>query len=187
MRILQILPTSINITQEILNGLNVSQDREGNKSRLNEIGGLDVFCTKLDVSPAFGLTTEQATAMRSRFGDNHFPEAPMESFCSIFLGSFNDFTLIVLIAASVVSIGINTYAEPDHGFIEGLAILIAVFVVALVTAGNDYSKELQFRDLEKSSEEDERVSVLRNKGQVERINPIEIVVGDILRLQVRNS
>lgn len=39
---------------------------------------------------------------------------------------------------------------------------MAVLIVALVTAGNDYSKELQFRALEKTSEEGIRVMVLRD-------------------------
>jgi magnesium-transporting ATPase (P-type) len=65
----------------------------------------------------------------------------------------------------------------------GTAILVAVLLVALVTSGNNYTKELQFRALEKSSQRDERCSVLRN-GVIDRINPIDIVVGDILILQV---
>lgn len=50
----------------------------------------------------------------------------------------------------------------SQGWIDGVAILIAVLIVALVTASNDYSKELQFRALEKSSEEDSRTMVLRD-------------------------
>ena len=45
------------------------------------------------------------------------------------------------------------------------------------------STELQFRALEKSSQIDERCSVMRN-GVVERVNPADLVVGDILVLQV---
>lgn len=43
-----------------------------------------------------------------------------------------------------------------------MAILVAVVIVALVTASNDYSKELQFRALEKTSEETNRTLVLRD-------------------------
>ena len=42
--------------------------------------------------------------------------------------------------------------EPDeeshHDWIEGLAILLAVVIVVLVTAFNDWSKEKQFRGLQ---------------------------------------
>lgn len=36
-------------------------------------------------------------------------------------------------------------SESDAGWIEGVAILISVVVVVLVTALNDYTKERQFR------------------------------------------
>ena len=68
------------------------------------------------------------------------------------------------------------------GWIEGAAIFIAVFLVSNISAFNDYSKELQFRALETSSNQDDRTSVLRN-GVVELINPSDLVVGDIVVLQ----
>ena len=56
---------------------------------------------------------------------------------------FNDPVLLVLIAASIVAdprlFGPRAEDEP-YGWIEAAAIMIAVFVVAIVTAGNDYSK-----------------------------------------------
>jgi len=61
-----------------------------------------------------------------------------------------------------------------------------VFLVATISAGNDYSKELQFKALEASSAEDERASVLR-EGVIERINPRDIVVGDIMVMQAGDS
>lgn len=39
------------------------------------------------------------------------------------------------------------YSDPAKGWIEGVAILCAVLVVAVVTATNDYSKDKQFRAL----------------------------------------
>jgi len=54
--------------------------------------------------------------------------------------------------------------------------------VSNISAFNDYSKELQFRALEASSNQDERTSVLRN-GTIDLINPADLVVGDILVLQ----
>lgn len=39
------------------------------------------------------------------------------------------------------------YSDPAKGWIEGVAILCAVLIVAVVTATNDYSKDKQFRAL----------------------------------------
>lgn len=46
-----------------------------------------------------------------------------------------------------------------------------MLIVALVTASNDYSKELQFRALEKTSEEGNRAMVLRDGSTQEVSQP----------------
>lgn len=43
----------------------------------------------------------------------------------------------------------KTTQDPRKGWVEGVAILTAVLAVATVTATNDYSKEQQFRALNK--------------------------------------
>jgi magnesium-transporting ATPase (P-type) len=129
------------------------------------------------------LHTREVIKLREKFGSNTFPESPFESFIELFLGALSDSTLIILMVAAVVSIVIQEVTKHENGWIEGAAILIAVFLVSTITASNDYSKQLQFRALENSSAKDERCSVLRDGGTV-RVNPKEIVVGDILILQV---
>jgi hypothetical protein len=52
-----------------------------------------------------------------------------------------------------------------------------------IFAGNDFPKQLQFAALEASSAKDERTSVLR-EGAAERVNPNDLVVGDIIVIQV---
>lgn len=173
------------ITQETLDKLNVEQSRQQNREALDALGGIETLMEKLGASPTQGLTTSQVIASREKFGRNSFPESPMKGFFTLFFEAFGDQTLLILIAAAIVSLVIGIIEDPGHGYVEGAAILIAVVLVAGVTAGNDYTKELQFRALEQSSQNDERTSVIRN-GIVERINPADIVVGDLLLLQVIN-
>lgn len=171
------------ISQMTLDNLNIPQSREENREYLTHLGGIEALSTKLGVSLTTGLTKSQVETMRGKFGTNSFPESPMRGFLELFFEAFQDTTLMILIAAAIVSliIGIVEHGAAE-GWIEGGAILIAVFLVASVTAGNDYSKELQFRALEKSSQGDERCSVIRD-SQIERINPKDLVVGDIILLQ----
>lgn len=153
-----------------------------NREKLDEYGGIETLIESLKTSATTGLTTNQVLAMRSKYGRNSFPESPMKGFFSLFLEAFGDQTLLILTTAAIVSLVIGVIEDPGHGYVEGAAILIAVVLVASVSAGNDYSKELQFRALEQSSQNDERTSVIRN-GVVERINPADLVVGDLLLLQ----
>ncbi len=98
----------------------------------------------------------------------------------MFLESFADTTLIVLIVSAVVSLAVGVYENPATGWIEGAAILFAVFLVAIVTATNNYNKEAQFRKLN-AIKNDIVVGVIR-AGQSVTVGVKELVVGDIVRL-----
>lgn len=71
--------------------------------------------------------------------------------------------------------------EAKHGWIEGLAILISVIVVVIVTAFNDYTKERQFRGLQNRIEGEHKFSVIR-QGEVKQISVGDIVTGDICQV-----
>jgi magnesium-transporting ATPase (P-type) len=79
----------------------------------------------------------------------------------MFIESFQDTTLIVLIVAAVVSFAVGLYEDPTKGWIEGAAILFAVLLVAVVTATNNFNKESQFRKLN-AVKDDIKVGIKRN-------------------------
>ena len=173
------------ITQSNLDSLNVEQARNENKTRLLEMGGVDALAAKLGVNYSTGLTSTQVLSLRGKFGSNRFPESPMKSFFTLLIDALMDPTLLLLLAAASVSLIIGTIRDPEEGYVDGVAIYIAVFLVSNIAAANDYSKELQFRALEKSSSNDERCSVLRD-GSIQRLNPCDLVVGDLIILQVNS-
>lgn len=75
------------------------------------------------------------------------------SFLQLVKDALSDFTVLILLASGVVSFALGlTVDTSDAGWIEGAAILVAVAVVVLVTATNDYQKEKQFKELNKVSE-----------------------------------
>ena len=116
----------------------------------------------------------------THIGNNELPTQDTSTWMELFLGSFNDTTLIVLIVSAIVSLAVGVYDNPQHGWIEGAAILFAVLLVAIVTATNDYEKESQFQKLN-AVKEDVCIQVIRN-GNTISINTKEIVVGDIIKL-----
>jgi magnesium-transporting ATPase (P-type) len=154
-----------------------------NKTNLTNLGGVEGLAKLIGVNLQTGLTENQVLLLREKFGTNEFPESPMDSFFVLLFHALTDTTLLILIAAATVSLIIGVIEHGEDGWIEGAAIFIAVFLVSNISAFNDYSKQLQFRALEASSAKDERCSVLRG-GEICRINPKDIVVGDILVMQV---
>ena len=80
-----------------------------------------------------------------------------------------------------VSVGVDE-SEHDAGWIEGVAILISVVVVVLVTALNDFTKERQFRGLQAKIETEHKFAVIRGGNSIQ-IVVNELVVGDIAQIK----
>ena len=172
------------IQQEVLNSLNVDETREGeHRENLDNLGGVEGLARQLGVDLGTGLATSQVAEHRAWYGTNIFPASPFASYLELLMGALSDTTLLILLAAAAVSFGIGYWQDPSSGWVDGAAIFVAVFLVSNIAAANDYSKELQFLELEKAADVDQRTSVLRN-GLIERVNPTELVVGDIIILQV---
>jgi len=72
--------------------------------------------------------------------------------------------------------------ESEASWIEGVAILVAVLVVVLVTAFNDWQKEKQFRGLQSRIEHEHRFATIRG-AELVQIPVGEIVVGDICQIK----
>ena len=128
------------------------------------------------------LHAEDLGARVAAFGENRFPAPPFESWWKLFFECFSDVILLILIAASVVSLVVGTIEHPDYGFIDGLAILIAVFIVAAVTATNDYNKQLQFRALDTESKARIEVQVVRGGARMALLTS-DLVVGDVVHIE----
>jgi P-type E1-E2 ATPase len=109
----------------------------------------------------------------------------MTSFFRLFFEALGDTMLIILMVLAVISIVLGV-AFPDRpedrkfGWIEGAAIIIAVFIISTVTAVNDYQKELKFRELSKQNNQFQ-VKVVR-KGENCSITVDEVLVGDVVLL-----
>ena len=76
-----------NVTVETLDSLNVAQEMKKNKENLIELGGVLGLADKLGTSIESGLSKEQVFRMRDKYGENIFPESPMEGFFMLFIGN----------------------------------------------------------------------------------------------------
>ncbi|XP_071488559.1 plasma membrane calcium-transporting ATPase 4-like [Diadema antillarum] len=158
---------------------------------INEInakyGDVMGLCSKLKTSATHGINGLQFDVQRRRetFGKNLIPPKPPKTFLQLMWEAVQDATLIMLMIAAVISLGLSFLpkSETESGeatanWIEGVAILAAVLIVVLVTAFNDWSKERQFRGLQNKLESEHTIAVIR-AGDVAQTVVSEIVVGDI--------
>lgn len=70
-------------------------------------------------------------------------------------------------------------------WIDGIAILIAVLIVLLVTAFNNWTKEKQFRSLQLKLDQEHKINVLRD-SLIREIQVRELLVGDVCILTIGN-
>jgi len=73
-------------------------------------------------------------------------------------------------------------SESKAEWIEGIAILVAVVVVVLVTAFNDWRKERQFRGLQSKIEHEHKFATIRG-GEVLQVPVSDLLVGDICQVK----
>ena len=132
----------------------------------------------LPTDPVRGLTADQVAESVRGWGAHRLTEARRVTFAQRLVEALADKTLIVLMVAAGISIGLG-FVTGD--FLEGIAILAAVAIASLVAAANEHQKDREFAALNRVKE-DVPVKVIRDGG-FRRISVYELVVGDLVELQ----
>lgn len=151
---------------------------ESNLERISHLGGAEGIAKILGVDLHTG---SKVTDLASLYGPNVIPEKPSPSFLQLLWAAYQDKTLLLLSAAALISLLIGVYEQVstgEKGWIEGVAIIIAILIVVFVNALNDYQRERQFRMLS-AKVKDRMVTVLRDSQQ-QRISIFDLSVGDVL-------
>ncbi|KAN0031465.1 hypothetical protein ACTFIV_005329 [Dictyostelium citrinum] len=152
-----------------------------------ELGGLNGLATKLKSNTKTGLPLEKSSTEENRvlkYSKNILPDPPHQPLWSIVLDALSDHILILLIVAAVVSIVLGsisyTSEHPETGWIDGVAILVAVILVVGITSLNDFKNQARFRELNDKSN-DKEVKGIRG-GEQCQISIFDVKVGDIISL-----
>ncbi|KAL8935969.1 MAG: hypothetical protein Q9216_005168 [Gyalolechia sp. 2 TL-2023] len=129
------------------------------------------------------------------YKDNRLPAKKSISIWRLFWNAYNDRVLLILTAAAVISLALGIYESvgqtPEEGegqsldWVEGLAIMVAIVIVVLVTGLNDYRREKQFSALN-ARKDDRQVKAIRS-GKSIMISVFDVMVGDILHLESGDS
>lgn len=131
---------------------------------------------ELGTSKENGLSDSQVTESREKHGENIISEEKPKSVFMVFLEQFADLLVIILIAASIISM--------ITGEIESTIVILVVIVMNAILGTVQHVKAQKSLDSLKAMSSP-NARVIRNSRQVE-IPSSEVVVGDILLLEAGN-
>ena len=164
--------------------------RESEYERLKSLGGSDGLVMKLQSDKVKGLCNIESHREQrvKEFDDNITVEKPMTTCCGYVWESLKDLMIRILIVAAIVQIILGVIPgvaeDPKKEWVEGFSIIVAVFVVVSVGSITNWSKEKSFRALNKKTEDDLVVSLIRDgSAQPQLLHPDDIIVGDIINVK----
>ena len=117
-----------------------------------------------------------------RYKENVKPVPIRASFRESFIDSANDRILLLVAIFAVISIVPGMIVKPSDGWLEGVAILAALFISVLLTAWNDYSKDSKFIQLQSFNREESLATLRGKRGSTQTLDIWKLVVGDVILL-----
>lgn len=137
---------------------------------------------KLETNLKDGLTDEEVAERLKKYGENKLQEQKKESIFIKFLKQFNDFMIIILIIAAVVS-AIVTKIQGTGEYIDSIIIIAIVVLNAIMGLVQEAKAEKSLEALKKMSAP---VAKVKRKGEIVTVKGTEIVPGDIIVLEAGN-
>lgn len=137
---------------------------------------------KLNTNEKQGLLDEEVKQRQEKYGKNKLQEKKKESFFIKFLKQFNDFMIIILIIASIVS-AVVSKMQGENDYVDSIIIIGIVVFNALMGVIQEAKAEKSIEALKQMTPQ--IAKVIRN-GKTISINAEELVEGDIIYLEAGN-
>ena len=130
----------------------------------------------------FGLNEKQVKDKQNRFGLNKLEEKKKESIVIKFIKQFNDFMIIILIIASIIS-AVVARLEGSNDYFDSIIIIAIVVFNAIMGLVQEAKAEKSLEALKKMTAPTCRI---KRNGKISTIKSEQIVPGDIVLLEAGN-
>ena len=134
---------------------------------------------RLKTNAKIGLAELEVEKRKLEFGKNKLEEKKKESLFIKFIKQFNDFMIIILIIASIVS-AVVSKMQGENDYFDSIIIIAIVILNAIMGLVQEQRAEKSIESLKKMTPE--MAKVIRD-GKIEEINAEELVPGDIIELE----
>lgn len=129
-----------------------------------------------------GLTDDEAQKRFERYGPNNLKEKKKESIFVKFIKQFNDFMIITLIIAAIIS-AVVSKLNGEADYIDSIIIVAIVIFNAIMGLVQEQKAEKSLEALKKMTAPNAKV---RRNGRVQEIDATLVVPGDIVILEAGN-
>ncbi|XP_021984701.1 calcium-transporting ATPase 12, plasma membrane-type [Helianthus annuus] len=161
--------------------VNIIQNKD--LATLRRADGVKGLAKTLDTHLQNGINGQDLDERITVFGSNTYQKPPPKGLFYFVAEAFKDVTILILMGCAVLSLGFGIKEDGiKEGWYEGGSILLAVFLVIVVSAVSNFRQEKQFDSLSKISN-NIKTDVVR-EGRRQKISIFDIVVGDIVVLNV---
>ena len=137
---------------------------------------------KLNTNFCKGLTDDEVIKRQNQYGKNELQNTKKEGILLKFFKQFNDFMIIILIMASIVSAGVAWY-QGENDYIDSIIIISIVVLNAIMGVLQEAKAEKSIESLKKMAPQMSKV--IRNGKEVE-IPSEALTVGDIVIIEAGN-
>lgn len=137
---------------------------------------------KLRTNIERGLSSEEAEVRKNKHGPNKLDEQKKENLFIKFIKEFNDFMIIILIIAAIVSAGIS-FVQGENDYIDSIIIVVIVVLNAIMGLVQEAKAE---KSLEALKDMSAPVAKVRRNGKICIVKGTEVVPGDIVLLEAGN-
>ena len=142
----------------------------------------DEVLKKLDTNEKLGLSEEEVLKRRKENGNNVLQEKKKESIFVKFFKQFNDFMIIILIIASIIS-ALVSKMQGENDYFDSIIIIAIVVLNAVMGVVQEAKAEKSIESLKKMTPQ--KAKVVRD-GKSKEVNAEDLVPGDIIVLEAGN-
>lgn len=135
--------------------------------------------SQLDTNPKAGLSAHEAKSRLRAAGTNTLPHKKKAGFFRRFFAQFQDFMILVLLAAAFISFGVSLL-NGDADFLDPIIILLIVVLNAILGVVQESRAEKSLEALQKICAP---TALVRRDGTVQQIPAADLVPGDIVILK----
>lgn len=137
-----------------------------------------MFHIKENTNINTGLSNEEVTVNRKKYGANTISSKKKDSFLKLFLESLGDPIIKILLIALAIKV-VFLFRSTDY--YETIGIVVAILLASLISSISEYGSEKAFERLQ---EESSKISCkVKRNGVISIVLLDEIVVGDIVLLE----